>query len=73
MVNRTYIPCRVCGDQHTNTMSSSICKPCGRAERTQINANERDRETTFTENKYDSFEDIKTVHDMKEWIREYML
>lgn len=28
-----WMPCRVCGAQHTNPMSSSVCSPCGKAER----------------------------------------
>lgn len=30
---RNWFPCRVCGAEHTNPMSSSICSPCGAAER----------------------------------------
>lgn len=30
---RTYSPCRVCGAAHNNPSSSSICSPCGAAER----------------------------------------
>jgi ribosomal protein L37E len=27
--NRVHVPCRVCGNKHTNRASSSICSPCG--------------------------------------------
>lgn len=30
---RTWSPCRVCGASHNNHMSSSVCSPCGKAER----------------------------------------
>jgi ribosomal protein L37E len=29
--SRVYIPCRECGEAHTNPRSSSICSDCGRA------------------------------------------
>lgn len=32
MGRRNWWPCRVCGAEHTNPMSSSICSPCGQAE-----------------------------------------
>jgi hypothetical protein len=54
-------------------MSNGICPTCGKAESAQKATEAYDRETTFTEDKYQSFEDIETVHEMKEWIREYML
>jgi ribosomal protein L37E len=28
---RRHVPCRVCGKQHTNPASSSICNECGPA------------------------------------------
>jgi ribosomal protein L37E len=73
MTNRTYFPCRVCGDAHRNPRSSSICAPCGAAESAQKATEAYDRETTEAEDKDQSFEDIETVHEMKEWIREYLL
>lgn len=30
---RTWSPCRICGAAHNNPSSSSICSPCGAAER----------------------------------------
>lgn len=30
---RNYQPCRVCGAEHTNPSSSSICPACGASER----------------------------------------
>lgn len=32
-MRRNHQPCRVCGAEHQNPMSSSICSPCGAAER----------------------------------------
>jgi ribosomal protein L37E len=73
MRSRTYLPCRVCGDSHQNQQSSSICAPCGAEEAANNAAKRRDDERVQVANKYDSFEDIETVHEMKEWIREYIL
>ncbi len=30
---RNWSPCRVCGAEHQNLMSASICSPCGQRER----------------------------------------
>jgi hypothetical protein len=73
MRSRTYLPCRECGDTHRNPYSASICAPCGAASAERKATEAYDRETTFTEDKHQSFEDIETVHEMKEWIKEYML
>jgi ribosomal protein L37E len=73
MTNRTYLPCRECGDIHYNPMSSSICQTCGAVESAQKATDNYDRETTASEDKHQSFEDAETVHELKEWIREYML
>lgn len=32
-MRRYWAPCRVCGAEHTNPMSSSICSTCGAEER----------------------------------------
>lgn len=32
-MSRMWLPCRVCGSKHSNPASSSICSPCGQAER----------------------------------------
>ncbi len=44
MAKRSWTPCRVCGGDHKNPMSSSICSTCGEAER-------NDRVTTEEENR----------------------
>tara|TARA_B110000503_G_scaffold123714_1_gene189550 strand:- start:323 stop:622 length:300 start_codon:yes stop_codon:yes gene_type:complete len=73
MTNRTHKPCRECGEQHTNPMSSSICPTCGAVESERKATEAYDRETTEAEDKDQSFEDAETVHELKEWIRQYML
>jgi ribosomal protein L37E len=73
MTNRTYTSCRNCGETHQNTRSSSLCTTCGRNISEQNANDKRERKTSFSEVKHDSFEDIETIHEMKEWIREYML
>jgi ribosomal protein L37E len=70
---RVNTPCRECGKTHHNLQSTSICASCGAEESERKATEKRERETTFTEDKYESFEDIETVHEMKEWIKEYML
>ena len=70
---RSHMPCRVCGNHHTNPRSSSICTTCGAAEAAENAAEkERDeREEVF--NKHDSLKDAETLEELKDWIREYML
>jgi ribosomal protein L37E len=68
-----HLPCRVCGDKHTNTMSRSICPPCGYAE-SQANAyNAQNIEQEAEDRKEDEFNDIQDIEEMKRWMREYLL
>jgi len=77
---RHWVPCRVCGVTHTNPRSSSICPVCGTEEAAK-NKTEGEMEMLRAENEaYEyarirerSFENADTVHELKEWIREYML
>jgi hypothetical protein len=41
MTRRLHWPCRACGADHQNPMSSSICQPCGASEREAREAQER--------------------------------
>jgi ribosomal protein L37E len=70
---RVNTPCRECGKTHHNLQSTSICASCGAASAERKATEAYDRETTASENKHQSFEDIETVHEMKEWIRDYLL
>ena len=70
---RTHMPCRNCGNHHSNPMSSSICTPCGAAESADNAAEKEKDERTYTARKYDGFEEAQTVEELKDWIREYML
>lgn len=40
-MRRHWSPCRVCGVEHTNPMSSSICSACGADERDTRERDER--------------------------------
>lgn len=40
MTRRNWWPCRVCGAEHHNPMSSSLCAPCGVATRDAREAEE---------------------------------
>jgi ribosomal protein L37E len=73
MINRTYTACRECGDTHQNSRSSSICPTCGFKESQANEWNHHNQQEEEAEKKETSFEDIETIHEMKEWIREYLL
>lgn len=41
MPRRHWTPCYVCGAEHKNPMSSSLCSPCGQAKRAEREEEER--------------------------------
>jgi hypothetical protein len=65
---RTYRPCRVCGAEHDNPMSSSICPTCGYAEHViGIAIPERPKD------KLELLDEAATVEELKDWIKEFLL
>ena len=65
---RTYRPCRVCGAEHDNPMSSSICPTCGYAEATKTN-----RMAERPKDKMELLDEAETVEELRDWIKEFML
>lgn len=52
---RHWAPCRVCGAEHTNPMSSSICAPCGMKEHEARMVEESTRAQTYEATPFDKF------------------
>lgn len=52
---RHWQPCRVCGAEHTNPASSSICSPCGQNEREARIAEVEAERLTFEESPFGQF------------------
>ena len=63
-MRRHWSPCRVCGEEHTNPMSSSICPPCGIAE---SEANERARAAEVREYQESPFGRFMNLSDDERW------
>lgn len=61
---RNWWPCRVCGSEHTNPMSSSICSPCGRAE---SEANEQARLAKAREYEESPFGQFMSLPEDERW------
>jgi hypothetical protein len=77
---RMYQPCRVCKEQHTNPRSSSICPDCGAAEAFtksyEAAAALHEEECAAQdadERKRTELDNAETAHELREWIKEYML
>lgn len=54
-MRRNWFPCRVCGKEHTNPMSSSICQPCGEKEREERVQAERQAALEYEESDFGQF------------------
>lgn len=68
---RTYVPCRVCGQAHTNPRSSSICPDCGRnqAENGRIAREEEAfQEAREKQDRVIAFYEMRERGDLKEMI-----
>jgi ribosomal protein L37E len=77
---RTHVPCRVCGVAHSNPMSGSICPHCGPIEaaahkqhRRDIRRTRRNVEKAAEASKLYKLNEAETVHDLREWIKEFVL
>lgn len=57
---RTYVRCRVCGVEHQNPRSSSLCPSCGEALQKQREA-EEENQTEFT------FNDFMQLDEDERW------
>lgn len=55
---RLWMPCRVCGATHQNPMSSSICQPCGAAEREAGVAARRAEQAAFEQSRFGQFMEL---------------
>lgn len=64
MSKRHWQPCRVCGKDHTNPSSSSICQSCGEAERDARIAAERAERHEFEESAFGQF---MSLPDDEKW------
>ena len=69
---RAHRPCRVCGAEHTNPMSSSICPPCGYTE-SVVAMNSRALELARVDAKEALLDDAASVEELKDWIKEFLL
>lgn len=49
------MPCRVCGEEHTNPASSSICRPCGMKERERREWEELAERNAYEEGPFGQF------------------
>jgi hypothetical protein len=69
MSRRNWFPCRVCGAEHTNPASSSICAECGAAERAARLEAEHEERRAFEESPFGQFIDM-TEGERWEWVFE---
>lgn len=73
---RNHVPCRRCGAAHTNKRSSSLCPDCGEIEASAnavARARAEDAAIAAEETKLRELDDAETVHELREWIKEYMI
>lgn len=54
-MRRNWWPCRVCGAEHKNPMSSSLCEACGAAERAQREDTERTEREAYEASAFGQF------------------
>lgn len=57
-MSRMWFPCRVCGSKHNNPASSSICSPCGQAEREARLAKEWAEQAAYESSPFGQFMDM---------------
>lgn len=55
MAKRDWSPCRVCGADHNNPMSSSICSPCGEDTRLERMRQEHDERQAYEASAFGQF------------------
>ena len=75
--NRNWQPCRVCGDDHTNPQSSSICPACGAVEAAARNADaytdaDRFRGPNVAEKLEELFSDAGGREAFEEWLAAFV-
>ena len=54
-MRRNWSPCRVCGEEHTNPASSSICAECGAAERAARLEAEHEEQRAYEQSPFGQF------------------
>lgn len=69
-MTRTYQPCRVCGREHTNPLSSSICPDCGERLAEQTARERAEHEAARAFRRQEDWNDITSVEDLKAWMEE---
>lgn len=69
-VRRNWFPCRVCGVEHTNPASSSICAECGAAERAARLDAEYEEQRAYEESPLGQF---MALSEDERWERVYEL